>query len=167
MCLFNVCSCLGGREVHRVFYSVKDESNHLLLRVEVSISRRTLLCRDRFLAIRVVRHRGRGEDGMNAMDGCPSNSRNVLAIFRLGGGITKVIHIHLEELGGRPCSTSQRYIHYRHGFVNGVMRKGNQVIHTMLCDVSGCFRHCAEMGRALDLPHLNSRRYHNPAWLPC
>ena len=47
------------------------------------------------------------------------------------------------------------------------MRQGNQVIHTMLCDVSGRFRHCAEMGRALDPPHLNSRRYHNQAWLPC
>ncbi len=48
----------------------------------------------------MVRHRGWGEYGMNAVDGCPPNSRNVLAIFRLGGGITKVIHIHLEELGG-------------------------------------------------------------------
>ena len=100
MCIFNVCSCLGGREVHRAFYSIKDESNHLLLHVEVSISCRKLLCRDRFLAIRVVHYRGQGEDGMNAVDGCLSNSWNVLAIFRLGGGITKVIHIHLEELGG-------------------------------------------------------------------
>jgi len=50
---------------------------------------------------------------------------------------------------------------------NGVMRKGNQVIHTMLCKVSGRFRHRAEMGRALNPPHLNSRWYHNPAWLPC
>jgi hypothetical protein len=103
---------------------------------------------------------------MNAVDGCPSNGWNVLAIFRLGGGITKVIHVHLEELGGRPCSTAHRYIHNRHGFFNGIMWEGNQVIHTMLCDVSGRFRHRAEMGRAIDPPHLNRRWYHNPAWLP-
>jgi len=92
---------------------------------------------------------------MNAMDGCLLNSWNVLAILRLGGGITKFIHIHLEELGGRPCLTSQRYVHYHHGFFNGIMREGNLVIHTMLCDVSGHLHHHAEMGWALDPPHLN------------
>ena len=103
---------------------------------------------------------------MNAVDGRSSNSWNVLTILRLGGGITKVIHIHLEELGGRPCSTSQWYVHYRHGFFNGIMQEGNLVIHTMLCDVSGCLRHRAEMGRALDQPHLNCRWHHNLTWLP-
>jgi hypothetical protein len=43
-----------------------------------------------------------GGNGMNAVDGRSSNSWNVLAILRSGGGITKIIHIHLEELGGRP-----------------------------------------------------------------
>ena len=62
--------------------------------------------------------------------------------------------------------TSQRCVHYRHGFFNGVMRKVNQVIHTMLCDVSGRFHHRAEMGRALDPPHLNCRWYYDAAWLP-
>jgi hypothetical protein len=37
---------------------------------------------------------------MNAVDGSSLNSWNVLTILRLDGGITKVIHIHLEELGG-------------------------------------------------------------------
>jgi hypothetical protein len=35
------------------------------------------------------------------------------------------------------------------------MREGNLVIHTMLCDVSGHLHHHAEMGWALDPPHLN------------
>ena len=46
------------------------------------------------------------------------------------------------------------------------MRKGSLVIHTMLCDVPGHFRHRAEMGRALDPPHLNCRWYYDAAWLP-
>jgi len=36
----------------------------------------------------------------------------------------------------------------------------------MLCDVSGHLHHRAEMGRALDPPHLNCRWNHNPTWLP-
>ena len=99
MRLFDVRSCLGGREMHRALDSVEDESNHLLFCFKVSISCCELLCRDRFLAILVVRNQCWGENGMNAMDGRSSNSWNVLAIFRLGGGITKIIHIHLEELG--------------------------------------------------------------------
>ena len=99
MRLLDVRSCLGGLEVYCALDFIKDESNHLLLRVEISISCRELLCRNRFLAILVVRYRCWGEDGMNAVDGRSSNSWNVLAIFRLGGGITKIIHIHLEELG--------------------------------------------------------------------
>ena len=80
---------------------------------------------------------------------------------RLGDGITKVIQINLEELGGQPCLTSQRYVHYHHGFSN-VMREDNIVIHTMLCDVSGRLSHRAEMGLALNPPHLNCRWNHIP-----
>ena len=82
---------------HCAFDPVKDKSNHLLLRVEVFISHRKLLCRNRFLAIRVVRYRCWGEEGMNAVDGSSSNGWNVLAILRLGGGITK----HPHAPGGR------------------------------------------------------------------
>ena len=45
------------------------------------------------------------------------------------------------------------------------MQEDNLVIHTMLCDVSGRLRHRAEMGRALNTPHLNCRWNHNLTWL--
>jgi hypothetical protein len=166
MHLLDVRSCLGGREVYCALDSVEDESNHLLFCVKISISHHELFCRNRFLAIVVVRYRCWGEDGMNTVDGRSSNSWNVLAIFRLGGGITQIIHIHLEELGGRPCLALQRYVHYCHGFFNGIMREGNLVIYTVLRDVSGRLRHRAEVRRALDPSHLNCRWHHNTTWLP-
>ena len=83
---------------------------------------------------------------MNAMDGSSSNGWNVITILRLGGGKAKVIHIHLEELGGRPCLTPQWYVHYCHGFFNGIMQEDNLVINVMLCDVSGRLRHRAKNG---------------------
>ena len=54
MGFFDVYRCLGGWEVNCVFDSVKYEPNHLLLGVEVSISRRYLLGRNQFLAISLL-----------------------------------------------------------------------------------------------------------------
>jgi len=58
---------------------------------------------------------------MNTVDCRSLNGVNVLAILRFGGGITKIINIHLEELGGRPCSALHRDVHYWHGIFNAIM----------------------------------------------
>jgi hypothetical protein len=102
---------------------------------------------------------------MNAMDCCSLNGGNVRAILRLGGGITEIIHIHLEELGGRPCSALHWGICYLHGILNVILWECNVSVHKMLRKVPGGFCHCAEMGRALYPAHLDRSRQYNPTQL--
>ncbi len=86
--------------------TIEAEPNHVLLGLEIPISFKELTRQDWFLAILMLRDRWRGENCLDAMDGCSSDDRDMCPILGLGGHIAKVIHIYLEEFGGRFSSPS-------------------------------------------------------------
>jgi hypothetical protein len=96
--------------MHCSFNTIKAEPNHVLLGLKISISFKQIACQDWFLAIPMLCDRWRGENCLNAMDGCSTDDRDMRPILGLGGHIAKVVHIYLEEFGWHFSSPSHEVI---------------------------------------------------------
>ncbi len=86
--------------MHCLLNPIKAESNHVLLGLKILIPFKQLAHQDWFLAILMLCDRWRGENCLDAVDGCSSDDRVMRPILGLGGRIAKVVHIYLEEFGG-------------------------------------------------------------------
>jgi hypothetical protein len=81
---------------------------------------------------------------MNAMYCCPADSWDVGAIGRLSRGMTEVIHVDLEELGGGIRARSAGNIRDLNEVFDWVSWQRHCGVNEMLCLVSGEFCHCEE-----------------------
>ncbi len=90
-----VCCGLFRQQMLCLLDAIESKPNHVLLRLKIPIPFQQLALRDWFLAILMLCDCWRREDCLNAMDGCPSDDRDMRPILGLGGCIAKVVCVCL------------------------------------------------------------------------
>ena len=100
MRLRDVGLCLHQRELYCLLDPVETETDHLLLGVEISISRCQLLRGDGFLSALVVGDQGGRKNRVDAVDGRLLDEGYMRSIIGLGGGVAEIVDIDLNEPGG-------------------------------------------------------------------
>ncbi len=167
MHLFYVSQRLLGGQAHSSFHTLKQEANHLLCGIKVSLALGQFFPRDGLFAAAVVGNQWGWEQGMNSMNGCLADCWDVCAVCRLGRGVAEVIDIYLQEFSQGIRATLEGDLHDFHQGFNRVLWEGNVIVHKVLGQVLNQFCNSTEEFRAFHPSHLYRCWNDQADWFPC
>ncbi len=128
MHLIYVSQRLLGGQAHGSFHTVKQEANHLLRGMKVSLALGQFFPRDGLFPAAVVGNRWGWEQGMNSMNGCLVDCQDVCAVCRLGRGVAEVIDIYLQEFSRGVSATLEWDLRDFHQGSTGSLGRGTSLL---------------------------------------